>query len=340
MRYLDAHSRFMPSQHQPAQVLDFARDRDVSDSVVLRHTELRERDILECPTVLSAKQYLQMMANVAAAVQGADTHFLLGQLALPGHFGALSQALTHAPNLASALDLLVANPLQLSPMLVPHLQVNSDQTILYWTDAFGAPAQRAALVEMSMAALSSMTRWLSEKPIDWTFCFNLKRPRSCEQHEVHLGRRLRFDCLIDGVIIDTAELQRPWPRSSEAGWAVATRTLAQGHQTHAVGLLAGLYEYLLRGIQAPPSLDVTAAHFGMSPATFKRHLSRLGTHFQAELDLVRTHVALHMFRCDQCDNEQVANYLGFHDTTNFRRSFKRWTGVTPLSLKTHFLKLS
>lgn len=339
MRYLDTNSRFIPSQHQPAQVLEFARDRDVPMAAVLRHTDLRERDILECPTLVSARQYLLLMSNVATCIQGADTHFLLGQLALPGHFGAISQALTHAPDLESALKLIVRHQLHLSPTLVPHLQINHDQAFLYWTDAFGAPAQRAALVEMSMAALSSMTRWLSECAIDWTFCFNLKRPRSCEQHEVHLGRRLQFDCLIDGIIIDTEELRRPWPRSSEAGWAVATRTLDGLGQASSRSLLAGLYDYLLQGIQSPPSLEATASHFGMSPATFKRHLSRLGTHFQAELDQVRTHVALHLFRGEQCDNERVANYLGFHDTANFRRSFKRWTGLTPMSLKAHFMKL-
>ena len=49
--------------------------------------------------------------------------------------------------------------------------------------------------------------------------------------------------------------------------------------------------------------------------------------FQAELDQVRTHVALWMFHAQGADNEAVARYLGFHDAANFRRSFKRWTGV-------------
>jgi AraC-like DNA-binding protein len=33
------------------------------------------------------------------------------------------------------------------------------------------------------------------------------------------------------------------------------------------------------------------------------------------------------------DNEAAAAYLGFHDATNFRRSFKRWTGQTPSLLR-------
>jgi AraC-like DNA-binding protein len=34
-----------------------------------------------------------------------------------------------------------------------------------------------------------------------------------------------------------------------------------------------------------------------------------------------------------CDNETVARHLGFHDANNFRRSFKRWTGMTPMLLR-------
>jgi AraC-like DNA-binding protein len=33
----------------------------------------------------------------------------------------------------------------------------------------------------------------------------------------------------------------------------------------------------------------------------------------------------------------VARHLGFHDSANFRRSFKRWTGVTPSLLRGRLL---
>ncbi|MFB9243880.1 helix-turn-helix domain-containing protein [Massilia antarctica] len=71
----------------------------------------------------------------------------------------------------------------------------------------------------------------------------------------------------------------------------------------------------------------------MSPATLKRHLARHGSHFQAELDQVRAHVALHLFHGGRHDNDGVARHLGFHDANNFRRSFKRWTGMTPMLLR-------
>lgn len=334
--FLDPHSRFIVSQYQPALIAEFAHDREVPDAALFKHTRLSRSQLLECPHRLTAQDMLQLIVNTSQHLQSPDTHFLLGQLCLPGHYGALSQALMHAPHLEGALQLLVQHQALLSPLLVPHLALTDRHAVLYWTDAFGAPGQRTLLVEMAMSAVHAMSRWLGGSTPDWTYCFNRARPKDLAHHEVHLGPRLRFDCLIDGILIDAAQLRSPWPRGSEAGLAVAMNAL-QG-MARPVSWLSALYDHLLQHIRQPPSLEDTAAHFGTSPATLKRHLTRMGTHFQAELDMVRTHVTLQLFQDQACDNEQAARYLGFHDAANFRRSFKRWTGLTPQLLRAGLLQ--
>ncbi|WP_252858430.1 helix-turn-helix domain-containing protein [Pseudomonas nitroreducens] len=72
---------------------------------------------------------------------------------------------------------------------------------------------------------------------------------------------------------------------------------------------------------------------GISPATCKRKLQKHQTHFQAVHDEVRKHVALYLYWSRGYSNEEVAEYLRFTDTTNFRRSFKRWTGLVPSAVR-------
>ncbi|WP_269532352.1 helix-turn-helix domain-containing protein [Chitinimonas sp. BJYL2] len=69
--------------------------------------------------------------------------------------------------------------------------------------------------------------------------------------------------------------------------------------------------------------------FHTSPATLKRQLARHGTHFRALLDQVRTHVSVWLMHYRGYSHEQLAEHFGFHDARNFRRSFQRWTGITP-----------
>ena len=68
-------------------------------------------------------------------------------------------------------------------------------------------------------------------------------------------------------------------------------------------------------------------------ATCKRKLQKHHTHFQALHDEVRKHVALYLYWSRGYGNDEVAQYLRFTDTTNFRRSFKRWTGLVPSAIR-------
>lgn len=87
-----------------------------------------------------------------------------------------------------------------------------------------------------------------------------------------------------------------------------------------------VYEHLLELIRQPLNLERVAATFGTSPSSFKRRLARHGSNFQEQLDMVRRDQALYLYQVKGYSNDAVAQYLGFNDNTNFRRSFKRWTG--------------
>eukprot|EP01036_Dinobryon_divergens_P047822 gene47822-biopygen38786 len=98
-------------------------------------------------------------------------------------------------------------------------------------------------------------------------------------------------------------------------------------------LLALVYEHLADRVRCAPGLEDTAAAFGLSAATFKRRLAACGTHFQAELDQVRLHTALRLMHGRGLDNDAIGRFLGIEDPANFRRSMKRWAGLTPAQLR-------
>lgn len=339
--YHGAGDTVIPARHQPWQVLDYAASRDVALPALWRGTGLDGPDFPPADLHLAPQQYLQLLQNAARMLDSADTAFMLGQQMLPGDYGPSSAALLRAGSLREALQILVAGQCLLSPLLCPRFRQEGALAALYWTDSYGAPGQLPFLAEMHMTALAAMCRWLGGERLPWRFCFNRTRPRYTEQHEVHLGADLRFDCHLDAMLIDTAWLDRPWPAAAVApavaGCAAAATPAAVSLAPAAPSLLTALYDYLLARVRAAPTLEQTAVDFAVSPATLKRHLARHNTHFQAELDQVRTHVALYLFQTRRADNEAVAQHLGFHDAANFRRSFKRWTGQTPGLLRESIL---
>ncbi|HEX5373631.1 MAG TPA: AraC family transcriptional regulator [Aquabacterium sp.] len=81
--------------------------------------------------------------------------------------------------------------------------------------------------------------------------------------------------------------------------------------------------------QGEPSQDQIAQHLGMSARTLQRRLADLDTTYTDVLDSTRHELALSYLNDRQCSLKEVAFLLGFSDTGNFTRAFKRWTGITP-----------
>ena len=329
--YYQSATRFIPARHQAALLLEYAHSRELDADAVLRGTHLFERDMLSPETLISPADYLRLLGNVQTGLKAPDTSFMLGQLLLPGHYGNLSHALLHACSLRQAITILISYQASLSPLLAPQLAIHGDNAVLYWTDSCVTPALRGFVVEMMMAAVAGMSRWLTGERLPWQFRFNRTQPPHIEQYAVHLGTALRFHDYLDAMSLPAALLDRPWPRGSAMAVSAALAGVPECDKGRS--LLANLYAYLSEHVRQAPSLEQTSSAFAVSPATFKRHLAAHGTHFQAELDLVRAHTTLQLIDTHGYSNEQIAEWLGFHDANNFRRSLKRWTGVTPSTLR-------
>lgn len=336
--WYECDSRFIAAHYQPAALIDLALSQGVDSHRLLRGTGLFHDDILAGQVRISPQQFLQLIGNAQHLLDADDTSFLFGQRLLPGHYGAASHALRHAGSLHQALELLIRQRALLSPLLAPRLQVDEQRAYLYWLDACGCGAQRRFLIEASMTAVSAISHWLAGERLPWQCSFGHAQPRYIGQYWVNLGEEVQFDRQIDVMSIPREYLHRPWPTASATAGQVAQQQSQQqlAELGFRASLLDSLYAYLQAHIREPLNLESVAQAFEMSPATLKRKLKKHGTQFQEQLDLVRKHVALYLYRVKGYSNEEVAGYLQIHDTTNFRRSFKRWTGLSPSALQQLF----
>lgn len=82
-----------------------------------------------------------------------------------------------------------------------------------------------------------------------------------------------------------------------------------------------------------PTLLDAASFFSMSSRTLIRKLKDEGTSFQAQLDLARQTRAHWYLTHTQRTVEDIAARLGYVDTTNFSRTFRRWYGQTPSEVR-------
>lgn len=86
-----------------------------------------------------------------------------------------------------------------------------------------------------------------------------------------------------------------------------------------------------------PTLEQTSDMAGVSSATLKRHLAAEGLNYRRLIDRLRFDVAQKMFLIPEMTIKEIALELGYADTSNFARSFRRLTGMSPEKYRQEWL---
>ncbi|MFM0220450.1 AraC family transcriptional regulator [Paraburkholderia dipogonis] len=142
------------------------------------------------------------------------------------------------------------------------------------------------------------------------------------------------------VEFDQAQPEIVFPRADlEQPLTGACAELAQLHDNLAVSYIARLdkndvvsavrqkiIEYLPNG---DCSRDKVASAMCISPTTLQFKLSQHDTNFNELLDATRRELAASYVQQSALSITEITFLLGFNDSSNFTRAFKRWEGVSP-----------
>lgn len=333
--YFEIDTPFIPAHQWPSSLINIALSRGIEEYKLLRNTGIFREDIATKHFELAPQQCFQLINNVQKHFHNHEPGFLLGHDLFTQIHKPTAAALNTAANLQAALDILMDQQTQLMPLLDARCRYEQDDLVIYWQDAYGADSSRIFLLEMMCTALSSLTRWHCDETIPWQFHFTHSKPIYIEQYDVHLGNRVHFSSHMNAMSVARDYLYRPWKHSGAAEPEGATKTNYIQPPSIAIqrGFLSEIYHYLHHNIRYNPSLDKTAAAFGMSNASLKRKLKKHHSHFQEQYDLVRKDLALYWLHQAGWNKEQVAHALHFYDVANLRRAFKKWTGNLPPTLE-------
>jgi AraC-like DNA-binding protein len=78
-----------------------------------------------------------------------------------------------------------------------------------------------------------------------------------------------------------------------------------------------------------PRLELAAEVAGMSQRSFQRRLATAGLRFGRLVEEARFEAARRMLREPGVKIVEISAQLGYRDSANFTRAFRRWTGVAP-----------
>lgn len=191
---------------------------------------------------------------------------------------------------------------------------------------------RIPVLEAVLLVIVQLLEALLGNPLEETeYWLPYPEPAWSSAYASRLRGKLRFGANAMEIRLPQALLDAPCLTSDPAAYASARRDCEQGlaqlAQQHDV--LHQVRLYLRASDDGLPGCDAMAAQLHMSARTLMRKLKQHGTSYQALLDEVRKDQVQWYLRHTSYPVESIAAKLGYLDTSNFSRAFRRWFGVSP-----------
>ncbi|WP_111978591.1 AraC family transcriptional regulator [Algibacillus agarilyticus] len=318
-------------------LVDLAKQSGIHPDKILKGTRCFYNDLIKPEYCISVQALLVIIDNVNKLSTRQDLSFLLGRKFFPSHVGMLGQAFLNCSNIAQMLRICQCFQFQLCPFLFVQVSKTTGKTHLIFNSAVGTlhDHQQRFLYEFMFTAMLGALKFRLGELVPLSIKLPYRAVEYTEQYQVHWGGKVQFDQQIAMITIADNWLYKPLPDSSLPLKKMALNEAKVQRLTACkIGFVQAVCQYIKCKMATQDiSLEACAAHFKMSPATFKRKLSHHQTRYQQLLDQLRSQHAIFLMTENQQSNERIASSLQFTDLTNFRRAFKRWTGMTPTDFR-------
>jgi AraC-like DNA-binding protein len=131
--------------------------------------------------------------------------------------------------------------------------------------------------------------------------------------------------------INTTWLDEPTRRCNQLTFMAAQKLCAETLDLMDLsdGIAGELRQILMESIGRFPTVETICRRFGMSPRTFRRKLNAEGTSYANLVNDTRANLAKKYLSETMMTVDEIANRIGYSDTSNFRYAFYRKMGITP-----------
>ena len=312
-------------------LVELLAERGVSESQLLQNTGVSPvrpgEDVL-----LSATQMDALCANALALSQDPQLGLRLGSRINVSSQGIFGYAVMTSATVGDALKLLIRYSRAILPSIRIEVQQRDDRVDVVVEAGPGAPELKRVYCDVLFAAIIlNGALLMGDSAVDVHLELDYPPPADVQLYRLMFGAdvqfgaarcALGFDASTLAIAISTANpvAQEIFRRECDRLAALDGR---RGNVSERVQQLL-----LQSGSVFPTSAEV-AKQLYMSESTLRRRLASEGCRYQQLLDQVRFRLAREYLLGTDLPVADIGQLLGFSDTTNFRRSFRRWSGVQP-----------
>lgn len=316
-------------------LLAYVEDRGVDSTRLRDLAGLRGRDLddpdARVPDVAAAEAWrlaVEMTADEALGLHMAQ--------AIPaGTMDLLEYAFRSSSTLESGFERLAKYGRVVSDRAAARLIHEDHSLAVSWDGRVQRSRVDFALGFLVRIAREATDRWVT--PVEVRFAYAPPSPDEQQTYQEYFGAPLKYGTPLNQAVFAHRDVTRPLVSADAALAGVVRRRLdkmlsqlPRSDESTAARVRRELIRHFAEG---EPTARLVGRELGMSERTLHRRLKDERTSFRGILDDVREEMATSLLRDRAVGIAEIAFILGYSEPAAFHRSFRRWTGQTPLTFR-------
>lgn len=281
---------------------------------------------------LSEDQFYALVQKTRAIVNTQAFGLAMGEQFNLGSFGLISRALMACATLREFAEMLE----RYSVLVIPMVRFSTTETTEHFIIEVHAFSKYQDLNQLIFEAMISFANKVTQLllgrtvVVDKVMC-KFDAPEAQKFMRSAVKAKLLFGAEQNRIYIQRHYVDMPLltanPTDAKTTREECEKELIRSQQTQTLAdtVLSQLRYYL---DTSPSSADV-AAQLNMTERTFRRRLAQEGSSYRELVQSVRKEMAVYYLDQTQLQITQIAQKLGYAETSNFRTAFKKWLGVSP-----------
>lgn len=319
--------------NQLLHVLNVAKRWSVEPDTILEGSPLTVEQLQDTAMSVPLSLARHVVARARTLTGEPALGVYLGLSIRAAHHGYLGFATMSAPTVRAAIELAVRFVSTVTPAFRLSLRERGKHAHLEVEELVDLGDVRDVALLATLIGLRSVGSAMTGHESTATIELAMERPAYASRVEQAVARiafgRPRNRLSFDAESLDMEHLQHD-PVTLRMFVEQCERIM---DSTALVTQLGGRIRALLRGqADVMPSIDDIAHRIGVSSRTLKRKLAGEGLSFRTLVSEEREKRAITLLRSD-LPLAHIASRLGYSNTANFERAFRRWTRQTPTAFR-------
>lgn len=287
---------------------------------------------------IGMEDFLHILRTGDQLLGDEQTGFMLGRKMHVFAMGPVGAGMAVAPSLRGGLQLLES----FTRLHASYIDISARSTVRGLTVTLLYKQQTGYVervhTQTAVMLLQQYMETLIGEPIgDTHYRFATPEPGNSREYSNALHGRISFDAADNEVDIAHRWLDLPSPYYHPELWRQTQMTLSQRLKDHIATEEAPYKQHIAGLLQTsePPLPDLGEVAFGLnvSQRTLNRRLLEEDTSFRELKSQALARWAKQYLRETEHSVEAIAEKLGYRDTANFRRAFRKTEGCSPIEYR-------